>query len=193
MDSRRHTCPPVDSKCWFQDFSYVCQTVLEFLSGRRCWTSPIHRALCCCNVLIPWKAPLGECLLGQVGKQRLVRSVPGELNTDKSVLLELAQANGCVSLSQIQQVGHPSFVPLPVHPNCVAVSTAVIACNNIGLSRFTDSLAMCKISSQHLTPRFPQSTWNGGERGTTRSSVYHQLVLRWPGISVPFASPTPMC
>jgi len=39
----------------------------------------------------------------KVGNQRLVRSVPGELNTDKSILLELAQSNGCVSHQQIEQ------------------------------------------------------------------------------------------
>ena len=40
----------------------------------------------------------------KVGRQKLVRSVPGELNTDKSVLLELAQGSGFVSEAQIEQV-----------------------------------------------------------------------------------------
>ena len=43
----------------------------------------------------------------KVGSQRLVRSVPGELNTDKSTLLELAQGTGYVSESQIHQVSVP--------------------------------------------------------------------------------------
>lgn len=40
----------------------------------------------------------------KVGSQKLVRSVPGELNTDKSILLELAQGLGYVSEAQIEQV-----------------------------------------------------------------------------------------
>ena len=40
----------------------------------------------------------------KIGSQKLVRSVPGELNTDKSVLLELAQGSGYVSEAQIEQV-----------------------------------------------------------------------------------------
>ena len=40
----------------------------------------------------------------KIGSQKLVRSVPGELNTDKSVLLELAQGTGYVSEAQIEQV-----------------------------------------------------------------------------------------
>ena len=40
----------------------------------------------------------------KIGSQKLVRSVPGELNTDKSVLLELAQGRGYVSEAQLEQV-----------------------------------------------------------------------------------------
>ena len=40
----------------------------------------------------------------KIGSQKLVRSVPGELNTDKSVLLELAQGSGYVSETQLEQV-----------------------------------------------------------------------------------------
>ncbi|KAK9808648.1 hypothetical protein WJX72_001228 [[Myrmecia] bisecta] len=39
----------------------------------------------------------------QVGKQRLVRSVPGELNTDKNTVLELAQGKGYVSQQGVQE------------------------------------------------------------------------------------------
>jgi hypothetical protein len=48
----------------------------------------------------------------KVGSQRLVRSVPGELNTDKSILLELAQTNGCISELQIVQV---RLLPPPLY------------------------------------------------------------------------------
>lgn len=40
----------------------------------------------------------------KVGSQRLVKSVPGELNMDKSTVLELAAGTGYVSEAQIQQV-----------------------------------------------------------------------------------------
>lgn len=40
----------------------------------------------------------------KVGSQKLVRSVPGELNTDKSAVLELAQGHGCISEAQLHQV-----------------------------------------------------------------------------------------
>ncbi len=40
----------------------------------------------------------------KIGSQKLVRSVPGELNTDKSVMLELAQGTGYVSEARIEQV-----------------------------------------------------------------------------------------
>lgn len=62
----------------------------------------------------------------KVGSQRLVRSVPGELNTDKSVLLELAQTNGCISELQIEQVDPlPRHVPLYCYNGMVHVPPTV--------------------------------------------------------------------
>ena len=40
----------------------------------------------------------------KIGRQKLVRSVPGELNTDKSALLKLAQGTGHVSRKQLAEV-----------------------------------------------------------------------------------------
>ena len=40
----------------------------------------------------------------QVGQQTLVRSVPGELNTDKNEVLRLAQGRGCISKQQLTEV-----------------------------------------------------------------------------------------
>lgn len=44
-------------------------------------------------------------LLWQVGQQTLVRSVPGELNTDKNEALRLAQGRGCISKQLLMEVG----------------------------------------------------------------------------------------
>ena len=40
----------------------------------------------------------------KIGRQKLVRSVPGELNTDKSAVLKMAQESGYVSSSQLSSV-----------------------------------------------------------------------------------------
>lgn len=40
----------------------------------------------------------------KIGSQKLVRSVPGELNTDKSALLAMAQQTGYVSETHIKEV-----------------------------------------------------------------------------------------
>ena len=40
----------------------------------------------------------------QVGQQTLVRSVPGELNTDKNEVLRLAQGRGCISKQILTEV-----------------------------------------------------------------------------------------
>ena len=40
----------------------------------------------------------------QVGQQTLVRSVPGELNTDKNEVLRLAQGRGCISKQMLTEV-----------------------------------------------------------------------------------------
>ena len=42
--------------------------------------------------------------LAQVGQQTLVRSVPGELNTDKNEVLRLAQGRGFISKKQLVEV-----------------------------------------------------------------------------------------
>ena len=51
-----------------------------------------------------------ECpLWQQVGSQRLVRSVPGELNSDKNEALRLAQGSGHISKQQLTEVILPSY------------------------------------------------------------------------------------
>lgn len=59
-----------------------------------------------------------QCLGGgigvvRVGERRLVRSVPGELNTDKNQALALAQGRGCISKRQLTEVRcRPLLAPL---------------------------------------------------------------------------------
>ena len=59
-----------------------------------------------------------------MGQQTLVRSVPGELNTDKNEVLRLAQGRGCISkqiLTEVRQrapVNHPSLVSATGDASC---------------------------------------------------------------------------
>jgi hypothetical protein len=45
-----------------------------------------------------------QCAALQVGQQTLVRSVPGELSTNKNEVLRLAQGQGYISKSQLMEV-----------------------------------------------------------------------------------------
>jgi hypothetical protein len=47
--------------------------------------------------VLTWQVLGGGLDVVQVGSQTYIRSVPGEFDTDKNKVLELAQQTGCIS------------------------------------------------------------------------------------------------
>ena len=60
----------------------------------------------------------------RVGDRRLVRSVPGELNTDKNQALLLAQGRGHISKRQLTEVTHSCLQKHSELPSCAEFISA---------------------------------------------------------------------
>ena len=111
----------------------------------------VPQSLCCTGRLVGHLAPVMHvwlscsvsvcvhgALLYQVGFQRLVRSVPGELNSDKNKVLRLAQGSGHISKQQLAAVKPPSEMMITdttsLHLFCTSESTFIARSKIISIS-----------------------------------------------------------
>ena len=93
------------------------------------------------------RSPIAFC--AQVGQQTLVRSVPGELNTDKNEVLRLAQGRGFISKKQLIEVCKPGCLD---SMNFLAHASAEL--QSLQMRCQDDKLHVC------LPARFTHEPWS---------------------------------